>query len=59
MAVLDSLSPLKVLDRGFSMVMIDTTIVTDATDLKAGDTISVRMCKGSIEAEVKKVNQER
>ncbi len=59
MAVLDSLSPLKVLDRGFSMVMIDNKIVTDATELKAGDTVSVRMCKGSIEAEVKKVDKER
>ena len=59
MAVLDSLSPLKVLDRGFSMVVSDGKVVTDATELKAGDTVSVRMCKGSIEAEVKKVNQER
>lgn len=59
MAVLDSLSPLKVLDRGFSMVMVDDKIVTHAEDLKAGDKVNVRMCKGSIEAEVKKVNKER
>jgi exodeoxyribonuclease VII large subunit len=59
MAVLDSLSPLKVLDRGFSMVMVDNKIITHSEDLKPGDTVSVRMCKGSIEAEVKKVNKER
>jgi exodeoxyribonuclease VII large subunit len=59
MAVLDSLSPLKVLDRGFSMVVVDDKIVTHAEDLKVGDRVNVRMCKGSIEAEVKKVNKER
>lgn len=60
MAVLDSLSPLKVLDRGFSMV-IDSkgSIVTDAMTLKPGDDVTVRMCKGSIEAKVSKVEKKR
>lgn len=55
MAVLDSLSPLKVLDRGFSMVTIEDRIITDATDLKVGQTIHVRMCQGAIDAQVVKV----
>lgn len=59
MAVLDSLSPLKVLDRGYSMVTVGDSIITHAKDLKAGDQVHIRMCEGSIEAEVKKVNTER
>ncbi|MEK7358066.1 MAG: exodeoxyribonuclease VII large subunit [Bdellovibrionota bacterium] len=60
MAVLDSLSPLKVLDRGFSMVVSSKgEIVTDAAALKAGDDVTVRMCKGSIEAKVTKVEKKR
>jgi exodeoxyribonuclease VII large subunit len=58
MAVLDSLSPLKVLDRGFSMVMVGEKIITHAGDLREGETVSIRMCKGSLEAEVKKVNKD-
>lgn len=58
MAVLDSLSPLKVLDRGFSMVMVGEKIITHASELKAGDPVMIRMCKGSVEAEIKKVNKE-
>jgi exonuclease VII large subunit len=39
--------------------MVGDKIVTQSTDLRAGDNVSIRMCKGSIEAEVKKVNKER
>ena len=59
MALLDSLSPLKVLDRGYSMVITEGSIVTDATSLKPGQHVTVRMCKGSIEAQVTKVDTER
>ena len=54
MAVLDSLSPLKVLDRGFSMVLKGSEIMTDAAALRPGDTVTVRMAKGQIEASVTK-----
>lgn len=59
MALLDSLSPLKVLDRGFSMVVIDGRIITQARDVKIGDRITVRMCQGSLEANVLKVDTEK
>ncbi len=59
MAVMDSLSPLKVLDRGYSMVVSGEKIVTDAESLKPGDSITVRMCKGKIEARVEKVENKR
>lgn len=55
MAVLDSLSPLKVLDRGFSMVMVGEKIITDAESLKPGDEVRVRMCQGAIDATVTKI----
>lgn len=59
MAVLDSLSPLKVLDRGFSMVVVGEKIVTNANDLKPNDEVTIRMCQGSIEAKVLKINQDQ
>lgn len=59
MAVLDSLSPLKVLDRGFSMVMVGDKIVTAADDLKPNDKVTIRMCQGSIEAQVTQINKDQ
>lgn len=56
-AVLDSLSPLKVLDRGYSMVVSGQEVVTDAKRLKVGQVVTVRMGRGSIEAEVKKIEE--
>lgn len=57
-AVLDSLSPLKVLDRGYSIVMsADGRLVSDAQRLVVGETVNVRMSVGSIEAEIKKINE--
>ena len=57
MALLDSLSPLKVLDRGYSMVISDGDVVTDASVLKPDQTVRVRMGKGAIEARVLKVEK--
>ncbi len=59
MAVLDSLSPLKVLDRGFSMVVLDSKIISQAKELKVGDEITVRMCEGSVDAKITKVKQDK
>ena len=56
MALLDSLSPLRVLDRGFSMVTHGSKIVTKASELKTGDRISVRLGKGEIAAIVEAVS---
>ncbi|HVK61148.1 MAG TPA: exodeoxyribonuclease VII large subunit, partial [Bdellovibrionales bacterium] len=57
-AVLDSLSPLKVLDRGYSMVTVGAHVVSDATELKVGQSVEIRLGKGSVEAEVKKVKKQ-
>lgn len=59
MAVLDSLSPLKVLDRGYSMVMVNGKVVTQANLLKVGSDVQVRMGQGSFEAEVKKIDSDK
>ena len=59
MAVLDSLSPLKVLDRGFSMVMRGEQIISEANELKAGDAVTIRMCKGSVDATITKVKEDK
>lgn len=58
MAVLDSLSPLKVLDRGYSMVVVEGKVVTHATELSTGQSITIRMCKGSVGARVEKIDNE-
>lgn len=50
-AALDAMSPLKVLSRGYSVVRSeDGALVTDASRVKAGNTISVRMHKGALHA---------
>ncbi len=56
--LLDAYSPLKVLSRGYSVVMKDHKVVTDAGELNPGDKIFVRMHKGNVEAAVTKVSGE-
>jgi len=54
--ILGSLSPLNVLDRGYSISFNkDGGIVRDAGDLKPGDQLRTRFSKGEAESEVKKV----
>ncbi|MES2769408.1 MAG: exodeoxyribonuclease VII large subunit [Bdellovibrionota bacterium] len=53
-SVLDSLSPLKVLDRGYAIVKNDKdNIIKDVKKLKKGDEISIQLFKGEVVAEVK------
>lgn len=54
-AVLDNLSPLKVLDRGYAIATHEGEVVRDPEDLKVGARLSVRVAKGTIEAEIKSV----
>ena len=41
---LDSLSPLKVLSRGYSVVEKENSVVTSATELSVGDEIKIILC---------------
>ncbi len=53
MAKLDALSPLAVLDRGFSITQTESgKILHDSSDVNAGDRVSIRLAKGKITADV-------
>lgn len=51
-ALLNGLSPLAVLDRGYSIVKSGDQIVKDAETVKKGDKIEVKLAKGQLKAEV-------
>ena len=52
MGLLDSLSPLKVVDRGYSLVTKDNQLVKSVSQVKKGDSIMIQMTDGQISAEV-------
>ena len=53
MASLDALSPLSVMNRGFSITeKASGEVVRDAADVKIGERLNVRLAKGSIKADV-------
>jgi len=45
---LDSLSPLKVLDRGYSLTFRDGQLVRDAAGVSPGDTVTTRLARGQV-----------
>lgn len=57
-SVLDSLSPLKVVERGYSIVTVDGQVVREAAQIKPEDRVRLRFAKGGAEAVVKKVFKE-
>lgn len=52
---LDSLSPLKVLARGFSIAKKDENIIVNSKNLSVGDSISIQFADGSAKAEITEV----
>ncbi len=52
---LESLSPLKVMARGYSLVYKEKSLVRSSADLSEGDNLVIRFDKGVAEAEVKKI----
>ncbi len=59
MTKLDAISPLKVLDRGFSITQkANGEIVRDAKTLEVGDALKIRVARGNIEASVTRTNQD-
>lgn len=52
---LDLLSPLKIMDKGFSIVENDNKIVRSVTDVKKNDNINIKVLDGTIEAKVVEV----
>ncbi|NCN40096.1 exodeoxyribonuclease VII large subunit [bacterium] len=57
-SVLDSISPLRVMERGFSIVKKDGQVAKDASKLKSKDQIEILLSKGLVVAEVLKVEKE-
>ena len=54
-ALLDAYSPLKILSRGYSVVIKDTIPIKDADMLEKDDEISIRLFKGNVSAKVVEV----
>lgn len=54
-ALLDSLSPLKVVERGYSIVKIGDEVVKASSQIKKGDPIVLRFATGGAEATIEKV----
>lgn len=58
MAWLDSMSPLRVLDRGYSLTQTaDGKLLQDASTVTRGEEVKVRLAKGSLTAEVKEIEK--
>lgn len=59
-AKLDALSPLKVLTRGYSMVHNEHgAIVKSCADVTQGQTLRIRLCDGTIDAQVVAIQEEQ
>jgi exodeoxyribonuclease VII large subunit len=58
---LDTLSPLSVLARGYSLTTVDGRVVMTTDDVQSGDSIEVRVSNGTIKAAVtsSSINEER
>lgn len=52
----DAYSPLATLSRGYSVTYADNKIVTDSKQVKKGSTLSIRLAKGNLTAEVTGTN---
>ncbi|MFN9067604.1 MAG: exodeoxyribonuclease VII large subunit, partial [Bdellovibrionales bacterium] len=58
MKVLNSLSPLQVVDRGYSILMHEGKVVKTYNDVKVGDLVSAGVVEGQIEMTVVKTSKE-
>jgi exodeoxyribonuclease VII large subunit len=54
---LNSLSPLSILDRGYSICTKDDKAIKSSADLKSGDQVKVRLAKGHLDCRVEKTRE--
>jgi exodeoxyribonuclease VII large subunit len=57
MGKLNSLSPLAVVDRGYSITSKNNKVIKSTSDVKKADLIEIRVADGTIEAEVKNIKE--
>lgn len=57
-SLLDGLSPLRVVERGYSIVKVADQVITDAAKLARGLSIDIRFAKGRARASVEEINLE-
>ncbi len=50
-------NPLSILDKGYSLVTKDDTIIKNSTNLKINDIIKIKMHEGSVTAQVEEINK--
>ena len=53
-ALLDAVSPLKVVERGYSITRKNNQLIRSAEDLRAGDLVSLTFAKGRAEAKIER-----
>jgi len=52
MGIMDSMSPLKVVERGYSLITKDSQLIKSTTQVQKGDLIEILVSDGKIKAEV-------
>ncbi len=57
-SLLDGLSPLRVVERGYSIVKAGEQVITEATKLIKGSIIDIRFAKGRARAKIEEINLE-
>lgn len=57
--LLDSLSPLKVVDRGYSIVKKGSQVIKDVKQLKVGEMVNVQFAKGHAEMKVESIKESK
>jgi exodeoxyribonuclease VII large subunit len=53
---LDTLSPLKVLQRGYAIATSEDRVITDARAVAPGDSLTVRLARGSVDCRVEAIS---
>lgn len=56
-ALLDAVSPLKVVERGFSITRKDGKLIKSASNLKKGDLVEIQFAKGQAQARIEKLEE--
>lgn len=58
MSLLDSLSPLKVVDRGYAIARREGRVVKSITQVEVGDSLSVQVTDGFLQTKIEEIKEE-